>query len=125
MPKSGIVVLPSRTQPASRTRADGGASEAAGVISPAAVPTGAIEPAVHGDEIEQVAVFARGGVSPLPGGALAAVRPLEPDEQATSRRIRDIANEPVAALAAAIGEIVAAHCLGIARETVSEVRGFG
>jgi hypothetical protein len=85
----------------------------------------AIEPAVHGDEIEQVAVFARGGVSPLPGGALAAVRPLEPDEQATSRRIRDIANEPVAALAAAIGEIVAAHCLGIARETVSEVRGFG
>ena len=85
----------------------------------------AIEPAVDGDEIEQVAVFARGGVSPLAGGALAAVRPLETDEQATSRRVRHIANEPVAALATTVGEIVAAHRLGIARETVSEICGFG
>src|SRR6516162_11157520 len=41
MPKSGIVVLPNKTQPASRTRAVGGASEALGVMSPAAVPKGA------------------------------------------------------------------------------------
>ena len=40
MPKSGIVVLPSSTQPASRRRAAGGASAALGVMSPAAVPTG-------------------------------------------------------------------------------------
>jgi hypothetical protein len=85
----------------------------------------AIEPPVHGDEIEQVAVFARGGVSPLAGGALAAVRPLEPDEQAAPRRVRNITDQPVSPLAAAVGEIVAAHRLGIARETVSEIGGFG
>src|ERR1700730_10079863 len=45
MPKSGIVVLPSRTQPASRSRAAGGASAALGVMSPAAVPTGVGMPA--------------------------------------------------------------------------------
>src|SRR5262245_50216832 len=44
MPKSGIVVLPSSTQPASRTRAVGGASVSLGVMSPAAVPTGAGKP---------------------------------------------------------------------------------
>ncbi len=40
MPKSGIVVLPRNTQPASRTRAAGGASTALGVRIAAAVPTG-------------------------------------------------------------------------------------
>src|SRR5262249_35064670 len=34
------------TQPASRTRADGGASAVAGVMSPAAVPTGVAKPLV-------------------------------------------------------------------------------
>ena len=44
MPKSGIVVLPRRTQPASRSRAVGGASAALGVMSPEAVPTGVGKP---------------------------------------------------------------------------------
>src|SRR5215204_1512486 len=44
MPKSGIVVLPRRTQPASRSRAVGGASAALGVMSPEAVPTGVGRP---------------------------------------------------------------------------------
>ena len=44
MPKSGIVVLPNNTHPASRTRAVGGASESLGVMSPAAVPTGVGKP---------------------------------------------------------------------------------
>ena len=35
----------------------------------------------------------------------------------------DIADQPVAALAAAVGEIVAAHRLGIARETVRQFGG--
>ena len=46
MPKSGIVVLPRITAPASRTRAAGGASEAAGVRSLAAVPSGVGTPRV-------------------------------------------------------------------------------
>src|SRR5258708_36953669 len=46
IPKSGIVVLPRITQPASRTRAAGGASAAAGTSSVAAVPSGDGTPAV-------------------------------------------------------------------------------
>ena len=56
----------------------------------------AVEPAVHGDEIEEVAMFRRRGIGPLAGSALAAVGSFEPDEQATSRRVGDIANQPVA-----------------------------
>src|SRR2546429_7926700 len=41
-----MVVLPSSTQPASRTRAEGGASGAAGAMSPAAVPSGVGTPFV-------------------------------------------------------------------------------
>src|SRR5215472_13207727 len=41
-----MVVLPSTTQPASLTRAAGGASAVAGVKSPAAVPIGVGAPAV-------------------------------------------------------------------------------
>src|SRR5690606_39717715 len=46
MPKSGMVVLPRKTQPASRSRATGGASARPGVMSPAAVPIGAGQPFV-------------------------------------------------------------------------------
>ncbi|MNV38890.1 hypothetical protein D3C71_1304530 [compost metagenome] len=46
MPKSGMVVLPSSTAPASRMRAAGGASAAAGVSSVAAVPKGTGVPRV-------------------------------------------------------------------------------
>jgi hypothetical protein len=46
MPKSGIVVLPTSTQPASRTRAAGGESTVFGARSFAPVPTGAGSPRV-------------------------------------------------------------------------------
>src|SRR5262245_36048635 len=47
MPKSGMVVLPRITQPASRTRAAGGASAGCGAVSWfAAVPIGAGSPLV-------------------------------------------------------------------------------
>ena len=46
MPKSGIVVLPRNTVPASRKRAAGGASSGAGVSSAAAVPIGTGTPRV-------------------------------------------------------------------------------
>ena len=46
MPKSGIVVLPSSTQPASRARAADGASSALGAMELAAQPIGAGSPLV-------------------------------------------------------------------------------
>jgi hypothetical protein len=85
----------------------------------------AVEPAVHGDEIEQVAMFARRRIGPFAGGALAAVGSLEPDEQAPPWRVSHIAKQPVPALPAAIGEIVAAHRFGMARETMGQVSRFG
>ena len=85
--------------------------------------TQAIEAAIERDQVEKITMFAGGGVSPFAGGALAAVRTVEPDEQAAPRRVGNVADQPIAALAMAVGEIVAAHRLGIARETVGQIGG--
>ena len=73
------------------------------------------------DHVEQVAVLARGGVGPFAGGAATGFRPLEPDEHGAPRCIAHVADEPIAALAPSIGEIMAAHRLGLARETVRQL----
>ena len=67
-------------------------------------------------------MFAGGGVGPFAGGAPAAVRTVEPDEQAASWCVGNVADQPIASFAMAVGEIVAAHRLGIARETVGQIR---
>ena len=72
------------------------------------------------DHVEQVAVLARGGVGPFAGRSLR--RLLQPDEHGASRCIADVTDQPVAAFAPAVGEVVAAYRLGLARETV---RQFG
>ena len=59
----------------------------------------------------------------LPAAPLPLSGPLEPDKQAAARRVGDIADQPIAAFAMAVGEIVAAHRLGIARETVGQIGG--
>ena len=73
------------------------------------------------DDVEQVAVLARGGVGPFAGRSLR--RLLQPDEHGAARCVAHVADQPVAALAPAIGEIVAAHRLGLARETVRQFGG--
>src|SRR6202023_2873603 len=65
-------------------------------------------------------MLSSGGVGPFAGPALAAVRSRQADEQAAAWRIGDIADQPVAALAPTVGEVVATHRLGIARETVRQ-----
>ena len=72
------------------------------------------------DDVEQVAVLAGGGVGPFAGRPLG--RLLEPDEHRAARRVAHVADQPIAALTAAVGEIVAAYRFGLARETV---RQFG
>ena len=76
------------------------------------------------DDIEEVAVIARRRVGPFPGGALAGFRSFQPDEQGAAGRIPHVADQPVAALAATVGEIMTAHRLGIARETVRQFGGI-
>src|SRR5260370_28715114 len=69
-------------------------------------------------------MIAGGGVGPFAGGTLAALRPLQPHEQAAAVRVRDIADQPIAALAATVGEIAAAHHPSLSREPGRPVRRF-
>ena len=70
-------------------------------------------------------MLAGGGIGPFAGHAFAGRRPVKADIKAASRRVGDVADDPVAALAVTIGEIVTAHCLGMARETLGELGGLG
>ncbi len=83
----------------------------------------AVETAIERNEVQKIAMFARGGVRPLAGCTLAAVRSAQADEEAAARSVGDIADQPVSAFAMAVGEIMAAHRLGIARETAGQVGG--
>src|SRR6266480_2062217 len=66
----------------------------------------------------------RCGVRPFSGGTLAAVWPCETDEQAAAWRVGDVADDPVATPAAAVGEVMAAHRLGTTREAARQVGGL-
>src|SRR5665213_2985992 len=74
------------------------------------------EPAALADDVEEIAIFSRGGISPVPGCARAELRPAEPDEHRPARRVADVAHRPVAPLATPVGEVMTAHRLGVARE---------
>ncbi len=63
-------------------------------------------------------------VGPFASRTLARRRPLQPNEEGAPWRVADIAHQPVAALPPAIGEVVATHRLGIARETVRQIGGL-
>ena len=58
----------------------------------------------------------------LPAGAFRRSR-LEPTNMRAARRVADVADQPVGALAAAVGEIVAANRLGVLREALREFGG--
>jgi hypothetical protein len=72
-----------------------------------------LQPLVQGDEVEEIAMLAGGGVGPFAGGAFPSVRSCETNEQAAARCIDDVANHPVATPATAVGEVMAAYRLGI------------
>ena len=62
------------------------------------------------------------GVGPLAGGPLRRI--LEPHEHRAARGIVDITNQPIPPLALAIGKVVAAHRLGLAREAICQFGGI-
>jgi hypothetical protein len=82
-----------------------------------------METATEGDQVQKIAMLPRSGVGPFSGGTLAIVRAAQADEQAAAARVGDIADQPIAALAMTIGEVVPADRLGNAREAASQVRG--
>ena len=73
------------------------------------------------DDVEQIAMLARGRIDPFAGRAL-PLRRLQPHEHGSARRVADVADEPVGALAATVGQIVAAHRLGISARDGAPVR---
>jgi hypothetical protein len=81
----------------------------------------AIIPAAQRDEIEKIAVLAYGRVGPFSAGAFAGFRPDQADVEAATWRVGDVADDPVVALAAAVGEVMAAHRLGILREAAGDL----
>ncbi len=78
--------------------------------------------ATQANDVEQVAMVASSGVGPSAGGALPGVSALEPDEQRAAGRVANVADHPIATLAATVRQIAAAHRLGVARETARQVR---
>ncbi len=82
------------------------------------------EPAAFADDVEQIPVFAGRSVGPFAGRTLSGLRSSQPDEEGTPWRVADIANQPVAAFSPAVGEVVAAYRLGIAREAVRQIVGL-
>ena len=76
------------------------------------------------DDIEEVAVIAGRRVGPFAGRTLAGFWSFQADEQGAAGCIPHVADQPVAALAATVGEIMTAHRLGIAREPVRQFGGI-
>ena len=71
------------------------------------------------DRVEQIAVLACGGIGPFAGGSLR--RDLQPNIHGAARRVANIANLPIVALASTGVEIVSAHRLGLIRETAGQI----
>ena len=80
------------------------------------------ETAALADHVEEIAIFGRGGIGPMPGGAGTGFRSAEPDEHRPAGRVANVAHRPVAALAPPVGQVMAAYRLGIAGEAA---RQFG
>src|ERR1700736_530619 len=65
------------------------------------------------DDVEKIAVVAGRRIGPFAGRALAGFRSFQPDEHGATGRVSNVADQPVAAFPAAVGEIMTAYRLGI------------
>ena len=83
----------------------------------------AIEIAVEADQIKQIAMFAGRRIGPFAGRTRSVIGSLQSHIEAAARRVHDVADQPVTARTASIGEVVTAHGLGIAREAAREIGG--
>src|SRR5690606_26889289 len=75
------------------------------------------------DDVEKVTVFPRRRVGPLAGGPFPALRTEQADVHGAPACVVDVADDPIAPHAPAVGEILTAHRLGLARETVCQIAG--
>ena len=61
-----------------------------------------IQAAIGRDQVQEIAMLSRGGIRPFAGGAGTVIRPGKANIKAAAGRIVDIADQPIAAMAAAI-----------------------
>src|SRR3546814_17214626 len=73
------------------------------------------------DDVEQVAMFAGGGVGPFTRRAASVLRSCKTDIEAAPRRVAGVADQPITALAIPLRQIVTTHRLGLIAETVCEI----
>jgi hypothetical protein len=78
------------------------------------------ETAALTDHVEEIAIFGRCGIGPMPAGAGTGVRSAEPDEHRPAGRIANVAHHPVATLAPPVGQVMAADRLGITGEAARQ-----
>src|SRR5260370_34087231 len=69
----------------------------------------ALQIAVEGDEIKEIAMLASGGIGPFAGGAGTVIRPLQTDIEAAAPRVHPVAGDPLTAPAAPLWEQMGAH----------------
>ena len=81
----------------------------------------AMQTARLADDVEEIAKFAGRGVGPVARGAAAGLGALQADVKRAAGRVADVAHKPVGAMAAAVGEIVAANGFGAFGEPLGEV----
>jgi hypothetical protein len=65
------------------------------------------------DNIEQVAMLARGRIGPFSGGTGAGGRPGQSNKHGSTRGVLNVANQPVMPLLPPVRQIVSAHRFGI------------
>ncbi len=81
------------------------------------------KPATFPDHVEQIAMIPRRRrIRPFPRRALAGFSALQPHEHRAARRVPDVTDQPIISLAATVGKIMTAHRLGLARETMRQLR---
>jgi hypothetical protein len=81
------------------------------------------EAAALADHVEEIAMFDRGRIGPMTGGAGAGVRSAEPDEHRPAGCVGNVAHRPVAALTPPVGKVVATDRLGITGEAARQFGG--
>ena len=65
------------------------------------------------------------GVGPFAGRTRAGIGSGKPHIEAAARRVHDIADNPVMALAMPVREVMTAHGLRVAREAARQIGGAG
>ena len=70
-------------------------------------------------------MLARGGVAPLAGRAFARTWAAQANVERASRRVPDIADDPIMAAAAAIGEVMPTDPFGLFGQQAREFGGRG